>query len=86
MPLPLPQRPQNAPAPRTESNHYFDTAHGDVASLHARIEAELGQNGFAAVPQSLTADRIENLVQGVSRSAGVVGLIGTLALIAYALL
>ncbi|CAN5135531.1 hypothetical protein BH10PSE13_BH10PSE13_21030 [soil metagenome] len=86
MPLPLPQRPEQAPAHRAGTDHYFDAAHGDVASLHARIEQSLGQNGFVAAPHSQTADRIEHLVQGVSRSAGIVGLAGALALIGYALL
>lgn len=86
MPLPLPQRPDNAPAHRAETDHYFDIAHGDVASLHARIERGLGQNGFAAAPHSATADGIENLVQGISRSAGVIGLLGAVSLIAYAIL
>lgn len=88
MPLPLLRRPEDESksADRNDSAHYFDMAHGDVASLHERIERGLMQNAYVAVPHSVTADRIEMAVQAVSRGAGVVGLFGALALIAYALL
>jgi hypothetical protein len=87
MPLPLPRRPEDeAPSVGAETRHYFDIAHGDVASLHDRIEQGLMQNDFVAPPHSPTSHRIEAIIQTVSRGAGVVGLAGALALIAYALI
>lgn len=87
MPLPLPRQPeQAAPSTGAPASHYFDAAHGDVASLHDRIERSLGAHAFAALPQSQAVDRLEALVQAVSRAAGPIGLLGALAMIAYALI
>lgn len=87
MPLPQPHQPESRQtADGTSADHYFDTAHGDVASLHSRIEQSLRNSEIAAMPHSPTVDRLEQGIQAVSRGAGVVGLLAALALIAYAII
>lgn len=91
MPLPQPHQPESrstaegVSAPSVD-DHYFDIAHGDVASLHSRIERSLRNSEIAAMPHSPTVDRLEQGIQAVSRGAGVVGLLAALALIAYAII
>ncbi|HEX7872573.1 MAG TPA: hypothetical protein VF475_06665 [Sphingobium sp.] len=63
--------------------HYFDTAHGDVAALHAKIEQGFGDYSFDRAPESFVGSRLENSIHGLSRAAGVFGFVGALAVIAY---
>ncbi|HEX7856642.1 MAG TPA: hypothetical protein VF503_23435 [Sphingobium sp.] len=88
MPLPQfqPTELQDQPTPTPETGHYFEGVHGDVAALHARIEGGFDDYRFEGVPRSFLAGRFEDSVQFVSRSAGVLGLLGALGLIAYALI
>ncbi|MET0363480.1 MAG: hypothetical protein ABW169_02385 [Sphingobium sp.] len=63
--------------------HYFDTAHGDVAALHDRIERGFGEYSFDRAPESAVGNRLENSIHGLSRAAGIFGFLGALAYIAY---
>ncbi|MCE7798826.1 hypothetical protein LWE61_20055 [Sphingobium sufflavum] len=69
-----------------DTRHYFDSAHGDVAALHARIERGFADYSLGASPHSPVADRFEQVIQQISRSAGIVSLAAALTGIAYYLL
>jgi hypothetical protein len=84
MPLPAQFQPAAPTTPaRADSGHHFDTAHGDVAALHSRIESSFALSTFVPPPASVIVPRLEAYVAAFSRSAGVVGLAGALAAILY---
>ncbi|MFT3965598.1 MAG: hypothetical protein QM690_06930 [Sphingobium sp.] len=86
---PSPFKPSEShPQPQggTESDHYFDVAHGDVAALHARIERGFAQYHFERAPRSSFDEHVEDSIHLLSRLSGVLGLAVTLGIIAYILI
>lgn len=80
MPLPAskPVDPQ-AQHRATVATHHFDMAHGDVAALHARIEQSFCEKPLALMPLTATTERLDLAVRTISRAAGPVALIASLA-------
>lgn len=88
--MPLPQSKRSAftdfPPSAQEADHYFGRVHGDVAALQARIERGFADLPFDRAPASELGLWAEQAVESLSRAAGVLGLIGALGAIAYALI
>lgn len=89
MPMPLPQHSpsdldRHLPA-RSDDSHHFDSVHGDVAALHARIEQSFARLSDLGPAPSLLGDRIETAIQAASRCAGYVAFAGALGGIAWLL-
>lgn len=70
---------------QSATHHHFESAHGDVAALHARIEQSFRDYSIGDSPFSDARSRIDSTVDFVSRSAGIVGLVAALGGIAYCL-
>ncbi len=85
MPHPRFQKPNHVdkrPA-GTPDSHYFDAAQGDVAALHERIERGFIADRPGESPFSPASGQLDATIRFLSRSAGIVGLVGALILIGF---